>query len=30
MVSVQNVSMRFNLSKDKIMGSKEYVVKAVK
>ena len=28
--SVQNVSMRFNLSKDKIMGLKEYVVKALK
>ena len=29
-VSVQNVSMRFNLSKDKIMSLKEYVVKALK
>ena len=30
MISVQNVSMRFNLTKDKILGLKEYVVKAVK
>jgi len=30
MISVSNVSMRFNLSKDKIMGLKEYVVKAMK
>ena len=30
MISVQNVSMRFNLSKDKIMGLKEYVVKAAR
>ena len=30
MISVQNVSMRFNLSKDKIVGLKEYVVKALK
>jgi len=29
-LSVQNVSMRFNLSKDKIVSLKEYVVKAVK
>jgi len=29
-ISVQNVSMRFNLSKDKIMGLKEYVIKALK
>ena len=29
-ISVQNVSMRFNLSKDRIMGLKEYVVKALK
>jgi ABC-type polysaccharide/polyol phosphate transport system ATPase subunit len=29
-VSVQNVSMMFNLSKDKIIGLKEYVVKALK
>ena len=29
-ISVQNVSMRFNLSKDKITGLKEYVVKALK
>ncbi|MCL2227071.1 MAG: ABC transporter ATP-binding protein [Oscillospiraceae bacterium] len=29
-ISVQNVSMRFNLSKDKILGLKEYVIKAVK
>jgi ABC-type polysaccharide/polyol phosphate transport system ATPase subunit len=29
-ISVQNVSMRFNLSKDKILGLKEYVVKALK
>lgn len=30
MISVQNVSMRFNLSKDKISGLKEYMVKALK
>jgi len=30
MISVQNVSMRFNLTKDKIIGLKEYVVKAIK
>ena len=29
-ISVQNVSMRFNLSKDKIMGLKEYIIKALK
>jgi len=29
-ISAQNVSMRFNLSKDKIMGLKEYAVKALK
>ena len=29
-ISVQNVSMKFNMSKDKIMGLKEYIVKAVK
>ena len=29
-ISVQNVSMKFNLSKDKILGLKEYVVKALK
>ena len=29
-ISVQNVSMRFNLSKDKISSLKEYFVKAVK
>jgi len=29
-ISVSNVSMRFNLSKDKILGLKEYVVKAMK
>ena len=29
MISVQNVSMRFNLSKDKITGLKEYVIKAI-
>ena len=29
-VTVQNVSMMFNLSKDKIMGLKEYVIKALK
>ena len=29
-ISVQNVSMRFNLSKDKILSLKEYVVKALK
>lgn len=29
MISVQNVSMRFNLSKDRIMGLKEYAVKAL-
>ena len=27
-ISVQNISMRFNLSKDKILGLKEYVIKA--
>lgn len=30
MISVSDVSMRFNLSKDKIMGLKEYIVKALK
>ena len=29
-ISIQNVSMKFNLSKDKILGLKEYVIKAVK
>ncbi|MCL2839393.1 MAG: ABC transporter ATP-binding protein [Defluviitaleaceae bacterium] len=29
-ISVQDVSMMFNLSRDKIMGLKEYVVKALK
>ncbi|MCL2436419.1 MAG: ABC transporter ATP-binding protein [Clostridiales bacterium] len=29
-ISVQNVSMRFNLSKEKITGLKEYVVKTLK
>jgi ABC-type polysaccharide/polyol phosphate transport system ATPase subunit len=29
MITVQNVSMRFNLTKDKIMGLKEYVIKAL-
>ncbi|MCL2819212.1 MAG: ABC transporter ATP-binding protein [Oscillospiraceae bacterium] len=29
-ISVQNVSMKFNLSKDKILSLKEYFVKAVK
>ena len=29
-ISVQNVSMQFNLSKDKILSLKEYVVKALK
>lgn len=29
-ISVTNVSMRFNLSKDKILGLKEYVIKALK
>ena len=29
MITVQNVSMRFNMSKDKIMGLKEYVIKAL-
>ncbi|MCL1805755.1 MAG: ABC transporter ATP-binding protein [Clostridiales bacterium] len=29
MISVENVSMRFNLSKDKIMGLKEYVIKSL-
>jgi ABC-type polysaccharide/polyol phosphate transport system ATPase subunit len=29
-ISVQNVSMRYNLSKDKILSLKEYVVKALK
>ena len=29
-ISVQNVSMRFNLSKDKTTGLKEYVIKALK
>jgi len=29
-ISVQNVSMKFNLSKDKILSLKEYVVKALK
>ena len=30
MINVQDVSMRFNLSKEKITGLKEYVVKALK
>ena len=30
MITVEHVSMRFNLSKDKILGLKEYVVKAAK
>jgi len=30
MITVSNVSMRFNLSKDKITGLKEYIVKALK
>ena len=30
MIEVNNVSMMFNLSKDKIMGLKEYVIKALK
>ena len=30
MITVDNVSMMFNLSKDKILGLKEYVVKALK
>ncbi|MCL2500897.1 MAG: ABC transporter ATP-binding protein [Defluviitaleaceae bacterium] len=29
-ISVKNVSMMFNLSRDKVMGLKEYVVKALK
>ena len=29
-ISVQDVSMMFNLSKDKIVGLKEYIVKAIK
>ena len=29
-ISVENVSMMFNLSRDKVMGLKEYVVKALK
>ena len=29
-ISVQNVSMMFNLNKDKVLGLKEYVVKALK
>jgi len=29
-ISVENVSMRFNLSKDKILGLKEYIIKAAK
>lgn len=29
-ISVQNVSMRFNLSKDKVLGLKEYVIKSLK
>jgi len=29
-ISVNNVSMRFNLSKDKVLGLKEYVVKGLK
>ena len=29
-ISLQNVCMKFNMSKDKIMGLKEYIVKAVK
>ena len=29
-ISVQNVSMQFNLSKDKILSLKEYIVKAIK
>lgn len=30
MITVEHVSMRFNLSKDKIMGIKEYAIKALK
>ena len=30
MITVSNVSMRFNLSKDKFVGLKEYVIKALK
>lgn len=30
MISVNNVSMMFNLNKDKVMGIKEYIVKALK
>jgi ABC-type polysaccharide/polyol phosphate transport system ATPase subunit len=30
MISVENVTMRFNLSKDRIIGLKEYVIKALK
>lgn len=30
MITVEHVSMRFNLSKDKILGIKEYVIKALK
>ncbi len=30
MISVDHVSMRFNLSKDRILGLKEYVIKAMK
>ena len=29
-ISVQNVSMKFNLSKDKILSLKEYIVKVIK
>ncbi|MCL2627401.1 MAG: ABC transporter ATP-binding protein [Oscillospiraceae bacterium] len=29
-ISVENVSMRFNLSKDKVIGLKEYIVKGLK
>jgi len=29
-ITVENVSMRFNLSKDRILGIKEYVIKALK
>ena len=30
MITVEHVSMKFNLSKDKILGLKEYLIKAVK
>ena len=30
MIKVENVSMMFNLSKDRVMGLKEYVIKALK